>query len=104
VIAAAGLVAVETMVERLADDHRAARELAEGLQGIPGVTIDLARVQTNMVFLELEGARTEVARLNEAGVRCNAMGAREIRLVTHFDLNADDLRRGIERIRAVLGG
>jgi threonine aldolase len=104
VIAAAGLVAVETMVERLADDHRLARELAETLQGLPGVVVDLARVQTNMVFLEVENARSQVAKLTAAGVWCNAMGNREIRLVTHFDLSADDVHRGAQLIRAVLGG
>lgn len=104
VIAAAGLVAVETMVERLADDHRRARELAEALQGIPGVRVDLGRVQTNMVFLEIENARAWVAKLAEAGVGSNPMGAGEIRLVTHFDLSDADVQRGAEVIREVLGG
>jgi threonine aldolase len=104
VIAAAGLVAVETMVERLADDHRRARELAEALQGIPGVVVDLARVQTNMVFLELENARAWVGKLAAVGVRSNAMGGGEIRLVTHFDLSDEDVRRGVAQLRGVLGG
>ena len=104
IIAAAGLLAVETMVERLVDDHRRARELAEALQELPGVWVDLARVQTNMVFLELDNARAWVAKLAEAGVGSNAMGTREVRLVTHFDLSDDDVRRGAELIRGVLGG
>src|SRR5438132_3486098 len=50
VLAAAGLCALNEMVDRLADDHANARRLAEGLQGLPGIDIDLARVETNMVF------------------------------------------------------
>jgi threonine aldolase len=54
--------------------------------------------------LELENARSQVANLTAAGVWCNAMGNREIRLVTHFDLSAADVQRGAQLIRAVLGG
>src|SRR5207237_9551891 len=50
VLAAAGLCALNEMVDRLADDHANARRLAEGLQGLPGFDTDLARVETNMVF------------------------------------------------------
>jgi len=54
VLAAAGLVALETMAGRLADDHQNARSLAEGLAEIAGIDCDLSRVQTNIVYFRLE--------------------------------------------------
>jgi threonine aldolase len=103
VVAAAGLVAVATMVDRLADDHRRARTLAEALQGIEGVDVDLATVQTNMVYLGVPDARAFVTWLERAGVRANAMGARAVRLVTHVDLDDDDIAFAAAAVRAVAG-
>jgi threonine aldolase len=101
VLAAAGLVAVTTMVDRLADDHRRARTLAERLQGLEGVTVDLATVQTNMVYLGVADAIAFVARLERAGVRANDMGAGAVRLVTHADVGDDDLAYAAEVVRRV---
>jgi threonine aldolase len=103
VIAAAGLVAVTSMVDRLADDHRRARTLAEALQGLEGVDVDLATVQTNMVYLGVPDARAFVARLERAGVRANAMGATAVRLVTHADLDDDDIGFAAVAVREVAG-
>lgn len=91
VLAAAGLVAVHTGVARLADDHRRARTLAEALGGAPGLTIDLGRVQTNMVYVEVADAHAFVAALAHRGVWANAMGPRAVRLVTHVDLSDADV-------------
>jgi threonine aldolase len=101
VLAAAGLVAVTTMVARLADDHRRARSLAERLQGLEGVTVDLATVQTNMVYLGVADARAFVARLERAGLRANEMGATAVRLVTHADVGDDDVAYAAEVVRSV---
>jgi threonine aldolase len=100
VLAAAGLIAVTEGRARLADDHRRARTLAEALAGAPGVTIDLARVQTNMVYLEVADARGFVVALEAHGVRANAMGARAVRLVTHLDLDDDDVAFAARAVRA----
>jgi threonine aldolase len=101
VLAAAGLVAVTTMVDRLADDHRRARALAEALQGIDGVAVDLATVQTNMVYLGVSDARAFVPWLERVGVRANAMGATAVRLVTHADLDDDDIDFAAAAVRGV---
>lgn len=104
VLAAAGLVAVTDMVARLADDHRRARSLAHALQGVPGVAVDVASVQTNMVYLRADDAPGCVRRLERAGVLANAMGPRAIRLVTHFDVDDDDVAHAAEAIARTFGG
>jgi threonine aldolase len=101
VLAAAGLVAVTAMVDRLADDHRRARRLAEALQGIDGVVVDLATVQTNMVYLGVRDARAFVPWLERAGLRANAMGANAVRLVTHADVDDDDIAFAAAVVRGV---
>jgi threonine aldolase len=100
VLAAAALYALEHQVERLADDHVNARRLAEGLQGLPGVTVEPP--QTNIVFVDLEPARAAgvVERLRAAGLLCT--GLYRLRLVTHLDVSADDIGRAITILRATL--
>ena len=88
ILAAAALYALEHSVERLADDHRAARRLAEGLAKLPGVTLDLKRVATNMVFVEFDEPASDLcAKLKGAGVLANPEGSnpRMVRFVTHLD-------------------
>jgi len=88
VIAAAGLVALETMVDRLVEDHANARWLAETLVQHPALAIDLETVQTNIVlcYLRRGDAYRLVVKLAERGVKVNATGAARIRLVTHKDV------------------
>jgi threonine aldolase len=104
VIAAAGIVALDTMVDRLADDHRVARAVAEALAAVPGLRVDLARVQTNIVRVELPGheARTVADRLRERGVRVSLIGARMIRLVTNRHVTVDDVPAIAEAFGAAL--
>lgn len=107
ILAAAGIVALETMVDRLVEDHRNARRLAQGLAGIPGVSIDLDRVQTNMVFVGLSDAwlgSAAVAALAEQGILCFAMGPRQLRMVCHYEVSADDVERAIEGARRAFAG
>ncbi|CAA9564451.1 MAG: Low-specificity L-threonine aldolase [uncultured Truepera sp.] len=96
VVAAAGLVAVETMTERLGEDHARARTLAEGLARLPGVEVNLAAVQTNMVYLDVTDAGGFAQRMEAAGVRVGALGPRTVRLVTHYEVTDDDVRRTLE--------
>jgi threonine aldolase len=104
VIAAAGVIALEQMVDRLADDHRLARALAEGLSPLPGLRIDLARVQTNMVRVDLDReARPFADLLRSRGVRVSVMGTRRIRLVTHRHIRSQDVPVVIETFKAALG-
>lgn len=105
VIAAACLHALEHHVERLALDHANARALAEGLAGLPGLRIDPAAVETNLVYFETAGeAAALVAALDRQGVRMGAMGAHRVRAVTHLDVDRADIERAIAATRAVLRG
>ena len=97
VLAAAALHALDHHVERLADDHDNARTLAEGLQGLPGVTVHTP--QTNIVFVDVapERAVGVVDRLRAVGVLCT--GLTRLRLVTHLDVSGDDISRATAVLR-----
>ena len=111
VIAAAGLVALERMVDRLADDHANARRLAEGIARLPGLRVDLARLQTNIVIVTVErpgGPTAAAAAANQlvAGcaarkVKLHAMGPASIRCVTHKDVDAEDIQRALAALGEV---
>lgn len=92
VFAAAGIVALNEMIERLEDDHQNARRLAEGLANIPGIKLDPTTVETNILFFELVNEKITpqalAARLKEQGVLIGAGAARRIRMVTHYGIEA----------------
>ena len=104
VLAAAGIVALEQMVDRLADDHRLARALAGALAALPGLTVDLARVQTNMVRIDLgdRDARQVATDLRARGVKVGLLGPHRLRLVTHRHVTPDDVPIVVEAFRAAL--
>lgn len=94
VIAAAGIVGLEQMADRLPEDHANARRLAEGLASLPHISLDLDTVQTNIVFFEIESPLTGellAAGLKSAGVRFNAFGPTTFRFVTHYAVSSDDI-------------
>lgn len=99
IIAAGGLYALRHNISRLADDHRRARRLAEGLAELPGLSIDLASVQTNMVFADTRGTGSPaleiVERLRTAGVLCFDEGPWAVRFVTHLDLDDEDIETAL---------
>ena len=97
IIAAAGLYALDHHVERLADDHAHARRLAAGLAELPGVALDVARVETNIVVFEVPDAYALCGGLYEQGIQVTPLGPRRIRAVTHLDVDS----AGIERALAV---
>jgi len=106
ILAAACLYALEHNVERLPEDHQNARRLAEGLAGIPGVKVDPARVETNMLFPEFPmPAGDAVARLKAQGVLANAEGSRPnvLRMVTHLDVSRADIDEAIARVKRAVG-
>ena len=89
VLAAAGLVSLESMIDRLAEDHSRAKRLAADLSKVPGLEIELGGPQTNMIFLKLDDdvpyTEDEVcARLDGYGVKVGVVGPRRFRLVTHY--------------------
>jgi threonine aldolase len=107
IIAAGGVWALRHHVKRLAEDHANARRLAEGLSRLPGVSLDPATIETNIVFLELTGALTAgaaVERMLARGVRMGALGARTIRAVTHLDVDAAAIERALVVARDVFTG
>ncbi|MDE2639832.1 MAG: beta-eliminating lyase-related protein, partial [Chloroflexota bacterium] len=97
VLAAAGLVALHEMVDRLADDHRNARRLAAGLAAL-GFAIDPASVQSNIVALPVDDAAAWRDRLAERGVLASVLSARLGRLVTHADVSEPDIDEALDRI------
>lgn len=104
-MAAAGLLALETMVTRLAEDHANARRLAEGIHAIRAELVDLSLVQSNMVVLNtsaLGPAASIVAKLEAKGVRCHATDPYRIRLVTHRDVSSEQIAQAVEVFNDVL--
>jgi len=99
IIAAGGIFALRRHVSRLAEDHVNARRLAEGLCRLPGVVLDPASVETNIVIFELNGtvdAAHLLASLLAHGVRMGAMGPRTVRAVTHLDVGTPQIERALE--------
>ena len=105
VLAAAGIVALDGMVERLAEDHANARKLAEGLAQIPGVTIDPDSLPTNLVFFDIEREdRDEIHRqLVARGVKGGG-GGKRWRYVTHYGITESDIDYTLEQVREVFAG
>lgn len=106
ILAAAGLVAVEEMVDRLAEDHANARLLAEGLAATNGAEVDLQAVQTNIVVVAITRpdltASEFISRMAELGIRVIGFGGNKVRLVTHFGIERADAERALEAARKVL--
>jgi threonine aldolase len=106
IIAAACIYALDHHVERLSEDHDNARALAQGLATIPGVVIDPATVETNLVFFELAPsappAPVVAERLAAEGVRIGAAGQRRMRAVTHIDVDRAGIEVAIDAVRRVL--
>jgi threonine aldolase len=99
VLAAAGIVALETMVERLADDHERATRLAEVLADRFDGCIDPGTVETNIVCVDLDRLPDKIIeRLDERGVAAGTIDARTVRFVTHKDVDDDGLQRAIDAI------
>jgi threonine aldolase len=93
------------MVDRLAEDHANARLLAEGVAKLPGVTLDLATVQTNIVVFQLPSAAAAErlqAAVGEAGLRVSNFGGGRLRMVTHYGITADDCRQALAVIERSL--
>ena len=106
VLAAAGIVALETMVDRLAEDHANARRLAEGLAMLPGVLLDPEQIHTNIVVFGLRPTAISpqqlVAGLAARGVRLNAIGPRQLRAVTHYGIDSEDIDSALTAAKAIL--
>ena len=110
VLCAAASHALDCHLERLAEDHKHARQLAEGLAALPGLSIDPASVQTNIVIFDvhaLAGASTELARefvrrAAAVGVRLNAISPSRVRAVTHLDVSAHQIEAALHAFASVV--
>jgi threonine aldolase len=95
VIAAAGIIAIEKMVDRLRDDHSNAQTLAKGLSSIDGISIDPSRVQTNIVMYDVSGlgigSEKWIATLTESGVKAGSLDENRVRMVTHRGVEKADV-------------
>src|SRR5919108_4055237 len=102
IVAAAGLYALDHHVDRLADDHTRARRLADGLAALPGVTLDPATVDTNIVIFSVPDAPGFCAALSRAEVVMLALDARRVRAVTHLDVDDAGIERALEAAQDAL--
>lgn len=104
VIAAPGIVALETMIDRLADDHANARRLAQGLSRIRGFDIDPKDVHTNLVFVSItpEMPAGIEGKLNERGIKVGDRGNGTWRLVTHNDVSSEDIDYALDVIETTI--
>jgi len=107
VIAAAAQVALDTGVERLAEDHANARLIAETVAGLPGISVDLETVQTNMIYLTVEREDVDAPGLCEAlgayGILADPRDQVSIRFVTHVQVSRSDTERVCAALKEVLG-
>jgi threonine aldolase len=99
IIAAAGIVALHSMIDRLAEDHLNARALAEGLSLIAGIEVRAVKRRTNMVVFDIAGnaekAAAFAASLKERGVLIGARGPTAFRIVTHYGISREDVDRAV---------
>jgi threonine aldolase len=107
IIAAAGIVALEQMVDRLAEDHANARHLAEGLAQLPGIDVNPAEVETNIIMVNLDVERVDpkrfVAGMAERGVKVGSPYGGRLRIVTHYQVSADDVDYTVRAAEQALG-
>jgi threonine aldolase len=110
VLAAAGIVALTTMVDRLPEDHVRARRLAEGLAKLPPLDLDPSRVLTNIVVFglheekvpgpaDIPASQRFVGAMRKRGVLCGAFGPRSVRMVTHYEVGDVDVARALTAAR-----
>lgn len=106
IIAAAGIEALERMVDRLSEDHGNARHLAKGIAQVEGLSIDLSRVQTNIIYFRVTSSRITgeqlLTRLDKKGVKTFLTGADTFRMVTHYGIEESDIDAALSVIREAM--
>ncbi len=102
IVAAAGIVALDQQIDRLVEDHRLARRLADRLAGIDGYEVDPAAVVTNIVIIKVRKAGRTAPQISErlraAGVLLGALDDERMRALTHYDLRAADIETAADRL------
>lgn len=108
IIAAAGIPALEQMVERIAEDHKNAGRLTEGIARIEGLSVDPAKTQTNIVYFDLASERLTAQKLmmelGKKGIKLLPVGPRRLRAVTHYGISAEDIDLTLATLRELMEG
>jgi threonine aldolase len=103
ILAAACLVALDTMVDRLEEDQQNAHTLAEGLAQLPGVDVKPAKIRTNIVFFGLKDKKYSQAEfaqaLKEEGLIVSSIPSTGLRAVTHYGIEASDIHEAVRRVK-----
>ena len=106
ILAAGAMIALENWEERIAKDHDNAKALGYGLSNIPGIFVDLEKVKTNMVHIDVEKGKEMalyvVKELDKKGIKTVALGNR-IRMVTHRDVGKEDVERALDAFNEIFG-
>ena len=106
IIAAAGIVALETMVDRLQEDHTNARLLADGIADLPGIVLDPESIKTNIIYFDMDEDSLEsadfLAALSTKGIQFFDTGPRRFRMVTHYGITAEDILCTIDAFKQTL--
>jgi threonine aldolase len=106
ILAAAGIIAIENMVERLGEDHKNARILGEGLADIDGIKVDLETIQTNMVNIDLQESGMDTFQFLPKLTEYNILGLprppTKVRLVTHYGISEEDIHVTIKAIKEIV--
>lgn len=106
ILAAAGIIALEKMIERLEEDHKNAQILGEGLAKIEGIKVDLETVQTNMVYFDLQESGMDTYKFLPKLAEYNILGSprppTKVRLVTHYGINREDIYTTIAAIKKII--
>lgn len=108
IIAAAGIVALEQMTDRLSDDHKNARILAEGLARFGGLSIDLSKVQTNIIYFQFDeqtkNSEEIIKRATGKGILFLSVGPSRFRMVTHYGIEAGDIEITLALLKNIIDG
>lgn len=107
ILAAAGIVALQTMPQRLVEDHDRAQQLAFGLSAIPSLELTFGMPASNMVFININNhtsikAKTVAEQLKPKGIRVGVVGEKQFRLVTHYWINEESIKRTIQAFKLIL--
>lgn len=106
IIAASGLVALDQMIGRLEEDHKYARKLAKGIAQIPGLSIELRRIRTNIIYFDLDSdcitAEEFLTELDKRGIRILSTDPSRFRMVTHYGITSEDIDKALVALREVM--